>query len=530
MARAKAYLDLDRPDQAEQVLKEVAAEGSNNPTWLGMLASVQVALGQPEVADQIVDQALALEPESSWLLHVKGLALLQRGKADDAVETLTAALSLSPHDGELYLALARATLAAGDWKSGSHLVVELTHEAERLQVSPGDAAEVRAAALAAAGRKDEARLEVQRALAETPTHGGLRALHTRLVGGGYVDVGEAAELLRGTLAANPLDQQAKRELLRRFQSFMVRWRIIVCAAQVLAAFTLLVPWPARIATSAVGLAATLGILWLEDRSAATLVGREGHREYLKGHPGLRVGRALVVLAGVLAWAPTVAGPGTPLGAAALVWLAFLSVPVATLLAWGGGWLVDRSVSDDEYDPSLPLSRRHQRSAWRLRHLGPLMTIESRVYLYSMLPIGLLSVLLPRGVGIAAVALGLGALLSWWIRILVEMSAIKMARDGLLGEDVGELPRQGLIYFGQAVRLGFISLLATLAITFGQINVVGASIDTGKRTDPSGHNVPEDERGVPGLRPLPSRSFSPPTFVPPSLPSLDIPTLEVSPTP
>jgi tetratricopeptide (TPR) repeat protein len=117
------------------------------------LAMLYLEQRKPVAALPLVDAALAREPESAELLHLRGLCLLGARRWDDAIAAFIATLQVDPRFryGEPYLKIAEALAPLGRWKDAEesleHFVaihgsslegrVKQAHARERLGDRPG---------------------------------------------------------------------------------------------------------------------------------------------------------------------------------------------------------------------------------------------------------------------------------------------------------------------------------------------------------------------------------------------------------
>ena len=84
----------------------------------------------------MIEELLQREPNRAELLARKGQAQLQLSRYDDAIRSLTAALSLTPRDGDARLCRAIACLGAGQLEAAradyQELLKNATHAANAL--------------------------------------------------------------------------------------------------------------------------------------------------------------------------------------------------------------------------------------------------------------------------------------------------------------------------------------------------------------------------------------------------------------
>ncbi len=125
-AQALASLDASLPREAGRVLRGARAlelarghlersrsiDGSAIATLLE-LAQVELAAGAPGTAEVVLREALLIAPKGPQVNERLGVALLQQGRAAEAVQVLEAASALAPGSAKIQASLARARAAAG---------------------------------------------------------------------------------------------------------------------------------------------------------------------------------------------------------------------------------------------------------------------------------------------------------------------------------------------------------------------------------------------------------------------------------
>ena len=127
-----------------KLLKEVAAD-LLNPDPVSKAAYQFVNTSQPDLAEQLVERALSLNPDQPELLRLKGELLILDRKVKEAAEVLQHSVDLDPTDVMAHKALAKAYNALGD-KVQALKHLEMARTMEQAQ-SKGSRAENLLAAL-----------------------------------------------------------------------------------------------------------------------------------------------------------------------------------------------------------------------------------------------------------------------------------------------------------------------------------------------------------------------------------------------
>jgi len=167
--------DLARAEDAAR--RAVAIDSTYAEAWSD-LASVQAAGGDTARAEASYRHALRLEPDLAAAAVGLG-RLLQRERIDDAIAALRAAQIESPREEELALLLAALESRRGDPASAAETLEKLI----ALHPRNADAWNNLGIARAQLGRREEARVAFQRALAIAPAHTSARRNLERIEAG-----------------------------------------------------------------------------------------------------------------------------------------------------------------------------------------------------------------------------------------------------------------------------------------------------------------------------------------------------------
>ena len=164
---------------------------------------------RPRLIQSLLEHAVEVNPRSARAHNELGAALLQAGKAGDAVREFRDATQISPDDPYLQFNFARALAAAGQ---GTNAVLAF-QRAVTLKSDFADAHGELGVLLFAAGRLDEAIAHLRKAVALAP---GSAVAHSDL-GGALAQAGrrdEALLHLRRALAIDPTHADARENLAR----------------------------------------------------------------------------------------------------------------------------------------------------------------------------------------------------------------------------------------------------------------------------------------------------------------------------
>lgn len=465
LARVEALVAAGRTGDARRMLLQAGTEHGRQVRWLQMLAVIEIEDEHWESAEETLVQALSVAPEDAHVWFNRSAAAYGAGKIRPALSYINTSLRHDPHDGDAHLhaALCLANLGGKSYLAQADGAVA---EGVRLGGSPIQAAIVRS--LIAAVRKDNAgALEILReALGEHPQDQRLQLHYARMLGENSAGHIEAGHLLTSQLAASPTDSGSLDELLRRNQVAHLRVRLLPFAALVAAGLALLAPAPWTWLTGGLGLLLTVGV-WLRSQlTARSAVGEGANRDYLLGHPGLRWGRWIVLVSAVMAWVPcavaAASGGSGPSGWATAAW----SVAVA-LVGCAGAELMRRSALADSLDAAGPVPPSVQTAVLRMNRDGEFVLGSRKVTLYAFLPLALLVRLVPGGLGLSLMGLGLWIAAEGLEQLATEWPVTRYMRTAsLAGSDPSQMPPPGLAETWFLCRTGLYLGLGILALAIG----------------------------------------------------------------
>ncbi len=195
LALADYYIAADRSAEAIAILTPIASEPHASPAAQQRLARAYMKAGLTDKAQTVIAALLARTPHDAAALLLNGPLALHQNRANDALESVKAAVAAQPRSAEAQFVLGRVYAARGD-----HAGAEAAFR-EVLKINPAaTAAHTELAVLQlATGSSSAALLNAEAAVKNHPNR-----LETRLA------------LIRGLLAARQFDraQQALEPLLR----------------------------------------------------------------------------------------------------------------------------------------------------------------------------------------------------------------------------------------------------------------------------------------------------------------------------
>jgi tetratricopeptide (TPR) repeat protein len=124
---ANIYLDLGRTERAREELQTALEQLPGNAQFLTLLAEVERQLKNPGRSVELLAQALAADPSSAQARYYRGLALLDLGRAADAIGELEGVVKGGEKRAEVHLSLGAAYLDAGRIDEGLEILSQATH-------------------------------------------------------------------------------------------------------------------------------------------------------------------------------------------------------------------------------------------------------------------------------------------------------------------------------------------------------------------------------------------------------------------
>ncbi|MFT7427987.1 MAG: tetratricopeptide (TPR) repeat protein [Nonlabens sp.] len=130
--KARIMLDVERYDEAEELLKEAISLNAQEPQNYAMLAHVSLSRKRYKEAEQLAEKALSLDPANLLALNVKSTSQLKQNKRAASEETLKGALGENPEDSYTHTNYGWNKLEIGDHKAA------LEHFKEALRYDPNN--------------------------------------------------------------------------------------------------------------------------------------------------------------------------------------------------------------------------------------------------------------------------------------------------------------------------------------------------------------------------------------------------------
>jgi tetratricopeptide (TPR) repeat protein len=166
-ALGKLYEMTDRADKAREIYKEMIDEKGKLPPGLEAqvkLASLELAEGKQEAAQERIDSVLKENPQSSDALILHGKMALAQGDGKEAVQSFRTVLKDQPQMAEVQTLLGQAYLSVGE----KTLARESLEKAISLNGKLWDAHRILARVDFSEGRRREARTHLDQILKDMP--------------------------------------------------------------------------------------------------------------------------------------------------------------------------------------------------------------------------------------------------------------------------------------------------------------------------------------------------------------------------
>ena len=139
---ADLLVQLNRPDDAIRAARAALRRDERFVPAMLSLVRANLKAGKVELADSILEQALAVDDKNAQLHHLKGMRLLQDNKAGEALNELRRAIELDPDLAEARMELGLRYLAGANYDEAVEqleAVDKLTPRLVEVQLALGDA-------------------------------------------------------------------------------------------------------------------------------------------------------------------------------------------------------------------------------------------------------------------------------------------------------------------------------------------------------------------------------------------------------
>jgi tetratricopeptide (TPR) repeat protein len=139
---ADLLVQLNRPDDAIKVARTALSRDERFVPAMMSLVRANLKTGKVELADAIIEQALAIDEKNAQLHYFKGKRLLQEQKAGEALNEFRRAVELNPDFAEARMDLGLRLLAAANYDEALQqlqAVDKLTPRLVEVQLALGDA-------------------------------------------------------------------------------------------------------------------------------------------------------------------------------------------------------------------------------------------------------------------------------------------------------------------------------------------------------------------------------------------------------
>ncbi|MET0342762.1 MAG: tetratricopeptide repeat protein [Polyangiales bacterium] len=139
---ADLLVQLNRPDEAIRVARAALKRDERFVPAMISLVRANMKAGKVELADSILEQALAIDAKNATLHHLKGTRLLSDQKSGEALNEFRRAVELDPDYAEARMELASRLLAGANYDealSQLQAVDKLTPRLVEVQLALGEA-------------------------------------------------------------------------------------------------------------------------------------------------------------------------------------------------------------------------------------------------------------------------------------------------------------------------------------------------------------------------------------------------------
>lgn len=166
ISKVEILMEQKKYDEAEQILKDLLSQDSNNVDFIALLAELNLQQNRFDVAMRLIDMAIGLAPGTPYLLYIRARVALGREDFNQAENDLKTAIELDPNDGDNFAMLAHIRLQRKDFGEALTLADRaLAIDSENLL-----ALNTRGTALLKLNRHEDSFQTIRGALREDPTN------------------------------------------------------------------------------------------------------------------------------------------------------------------------------------------------------------------------------------------------------------------------------------------------------------------------------------------------------------------------
>ena len=166
MQKADVLLSQKKYKEASKLLKEILLDDPNDAVILSKLMECYLQLDRHHEALQIINSAIALEPEWDYLFYYRARVYIQLDEYQKAEEDLNLAISMDPEDADYYATLAAIKLDLKDYKT----TLELANKSLSFDPTNTLGLNMRSSSLNKLKNKKEALESFEVALKENPNN------------------------------------------------------------------------------------------------------------------------------------------------------------------------------------------------------------------------------------------------------------------------------------------------------------------------------------------------------------------------
>lgn len=124
--RVDALLDMNRPEEAEKLIRQELSEFPEDAYWLGTLARAQLAQNKFNDAQELLFSALSADPDFAWNYFLLSIVSRNLRNFGQELKTAQKAAELTPEEPLFLQRLAEAQLQKGEIKNARETLNQVT--------------------------------------------------------------------------------------------------------------------------------------------------------------------------------------------------------------------------------------------------------------------------------------------------------------------------------------------------------------------------------------------------------------------